>query len=518
MNLLRAASTIGGLTLVSRMMGFVRDMLLSRLLGAGLAADAFFLAFKLPNLFRRLFAEGAFSAAFVPMFAKDLDQPGGTAGRRAIGFAEDVLSVFLPALLLFTALAQAVMPALVWALASGFQDVPGKFEYTVELTRITFPYLMLISLASLMGGILNSLSRFAAAAAAPVILNIAIITALLLAPQEDVVMARWIAIAVTLSGFLQFLWLVIACRRAGVSLKLRWPRFTPKVRKAAIIALPAALGAGVYQVSQLIDMFFATRLEQGSVSYLNYADRLNQLPLGVIGIALSTAILPSLARRIGAKDEAGATFLQNRAIELAMFLTLPAAAALMILAQPLVQAFFQGGAFDAHDARWTGLTLSALAAGLPAYVLVKVLTPGFFAREDTRTPVRIALVTLVVNVALNFALIGPFRIAGLALSTALASWLNAGLLYWTLRRRDHFHLDAQLLRRLWRLLLASALMAAVLALMLPWASTLTGSGTGQRVLAICVLTAAGIGVYGAATLLLRAFTVAEIRASLKRGR
>ncbi|HEY4546746.1 MAG TPA: murein biosynthesis integral membrane protein MurJ [Pedomonas sp.] len=525
MTLIRAASLIGGLTLVSRILGFAREMIMARVLGAGLAADAFNLAFKLPNVFRRLFAEGAFASAFVPLFSREKAESGLEAARR---FAEDVLAVLLPALLLLTALAEMFMPAAVWLLngGGGFADVPGKLETAVSLSRVTFPYLLFISLAALLGGILNSLSRFAASASAPVLLNIVLIAALLLASGDEaageVMTARWLAWGVAAAGLLQFLWLLWACRRAGVRLTLRRPRLSPRVKRFFAMVGPAALGAGVYQISQLIDLFFASRLPQGSLSYLNYADRLNQLPLGVVGIALGTALLPALAAHIAKGEQAQAIHIQNRAAEMALFLSLPAAAALMVLSHPLVTALYMGGRFSAADAAATAAVLTGLAAGLPAYVLVKVLTPAFFARGDTATPVKTALAALGLNVALILLLIGPYGVAGLAWATAASAWANCALLYWMLHRAGSFRFDAVFRRRMLGTAAASGLMAASLAALLAsspqdFAPLSFDGGTLERVGAVLMVVFVGALVYFTAAALLGVMPLRELKARLRRG-
>lgn len=515
MNLLRATGTIGGLTLVSRVFGFARDMLLARVLGAGMAADAFFVAFRLPNIFRRLFGEGAFSAAYVPMFSQRLHGEGGLAAAKR--FSEDVLSVFLPILLLFTAAFEIFMPAFVWLMASGYAKDAGKFALTVELTRITFPYLMLISLVSLLSGILNSMSKFAAAAAAPILLNIAMMTGILLVHDSQIASARALAASVTVAGILQFLWMLWAVKRAGLTLRLRLPRLTGEVRELGRIILPATFGAGVYQLSQLIDTFFATRLPEGSLSYLNYADRLNQLPLGVIGAALGTAILPALARHIGQGEDAAARRIQSNAIEIAMLITVPAAIALGICAVPLVTAFFRGGHFSLADATITGRVLACLVAGLPAYVLVKVLTPGFYARKDTKTPVKTAVVVLVVNVALNFILIAYFGVVGLAIATAICAWLNCAMLYAILNRRGYFHIPLALWGRIARQLVAALAMAAALLVLRAELGGLFNGSVGERVAGIGTLVAAGGIVYFGVAWLIGAFDP-EMLANLKRRR
>ena len=520
--LLRATGVIGGLTLVSRILGFVRDMLMARFVGAGFASDAFLIAWRLPNLFRALFAEGAFASAFVPMFNRTIGEAerekrdGLPAG---IAFAEDVLSVLLPILVVFTALMMLAAAPIVWAMTGGFPDGgPDKLALATEFTRITFPYLALISLVSLLGGILNSLHRFWVNAAAPVLLNICMIVGLtLFRGDSDVETARMQAIAVTVSGVMQLGWLIWSCRLAGVSLRLKPPRLTPAVRKLLAIIWPAALGAGAVQFNLLISTSLAARfLPQGSVSYLYYADRINQLPLGLIGIGVGTAILPTLSRQIGGGDEAGATAFQNRAIELSLLLALPATAALMVAAEPIIRGLFQFGAFTAADTSASAAALSAFSLGLPAYVLIKVLTPGFYARADTRTPVRIALVAMLVNLVGNLTLIWRFAHVGLALSTALSAWVNVALLYWTLRRRGHFAADAQLKRRTVRLLLATLGMSAVILALDPLVDRHTAGIFAERVVAVGGLMLAGIVAYFAAAFLFDAFRLADLKALRRR--
>lgn len=518
MSLVRNSATIGGLTLISRILGFARDMLMARFVGAGFASDAFLIAFRLPNLFRALFAEGAFASAFVPAFNRTLAREGG--GRAAgIVFAEDVLSVLAPVLLLFTAGMMIAAGPVVWAMTGGFQDAsPEKYRLATEFTRITFPYLMLISLTSLLGGILNSLDRFWVNAAAPILLNLCLIVGLLFFHGHNQVdTARTQSIAVTVSGILQFLWLIWACHRADVHLRLRLPRLTPEVRSLLRVIWPAAVGAGAVQFNLVISTSLAARfLEQGSVSYLYYADRLNQLPLGLVGIGVGTAILPSLSRQIGSGNEAAAIHTQNRAIELVLILTLPAAAALMVSAMPIIQALLQHGAFTAHDTVASAEALTAFSLGLPAYVLIKVLTPGFYARADTRTPVRIAVLSMLINLALNLMLIWQLRHVGLALSTALAAWVNAVLLYLTLRRRGQFAIDARLSRTTIRTAAATLMMTAVLWLLGPWIMPYLVAGWVTRIIALAVLLTAGATVYFAAAFTLGALSPRELRDQLLR--
>jgi putative peptidoglycan lipid II flippase len=513
MNLLKATGTIGGLTLVSRIAGFAREMLMSRVMGASWQADAFFVAFRLPNTFRRLFGEGAFSAGFVPLYAQRLQGENGDA--EAKNFSEEVLAVFAPTLILFTLFFEIIMGPFVF-LISGYAG--EKLTLATFLTQITFPYLFLISLVSLFSGILNSLARFTAAAFAPALLNLAMLTALILVPAGGTITATALAVAVTAGGVLQLGLLIYACKRAGIVLKLRKPRMTPGVRQFVRVVIPATLGAGVYQISAFIDTFFLTRIGTGAMSYFNYADRLNQLPLGVIGAALGTAILPQVSKHVGASEPDKAARVQGQAAELAMLLCLPAALALAVAAGPLASALFQGGKFTAEDASLTALTLSIIVLGLPAYVLVKVLTPGFYARQDTATPVKIACLVLVATVVLNFALIPPFGIAGLASAIAICSWLNCVMLYVVLHRRGHFRIEAWLASRIARQLIAGLLMVGALyAIKMAIPGWFSGSA-GHRLAGVIALVGGGMAVYFPAVWLLGGTDKDELRALFRRRR
>lgn len=500
MKLGKAIGTIGGLTMVSRVLGFMRDMLMSRIMGATMAADAFQLAFRIPNTFRRLFGEGAFSAGFVPLFSQRLHREGGIEDARK--FSEEVLGVFLPSLFAFVLLFELIMPAFVWALASEWVDNPAKFDLAVNLTRITMPYLLLISLVSLFAGVLNSMTRFIAAAFAPALLNIAMVVALIIVPDGGPKTAYALSIGVTIGGVLQTGLLWWAARRAGISLRLRKPQMTPGVRQFINVVIPATLGAGVYQVAQFIDTFFATRLPEGSLSYMNYSDRLNQLPLSVIGTALGTAILPAISRFIDKDEPEEAAKVQGQALELAMLLTLPAAIALWVVSVPLVTALFQGGRFTLEDARITGNVLAIIVSGLPAYVLVKVITPGFYARKDTKTPVKTAGIVLLANIVLNFVLIPPFGIYGLASAIALCSWLNCVMLYVILSKRGHFRIQPWLWSRIARQAVAAALMAAVLIVLERVFSDWFSGSTIHRLIGVSTVVGAGGAVY-----LLTAFAI-----------
>src|SRR5271156_2205533 len=459
MTLLRSVATVGSYTLLSRVMGFVRDILTAALLGAGPVADAFFVAQRLPNLFRSLFAEGAFSAAFVPLFAGAIAEHGKEAAR---AFAEDTLAVLLAALLAFVLLGEIFMPVVMRLIAPGFGDDPDKFALAVALARITFPYLLFIALVALQGGVLNSVDRFAAAAATPILLNLFLIAALLMMDRCGWHDGRALAWAVTGAGLAQFLWLLSSCARAGLALRLPVPRLTPGVRRTLAVMAPGTLGAGVTQLNLLISTALASMLPGGSVSYLYYADRLNQLPLGVVGIAVATAILPPLSRQVSGGDEIGAIETQNRGLELALLLTLPAATALAILALPILATLFQRGAFGPTEAAATASALIAYAVGLPAFVLVKVLAPAFFARHDTATPVKVAIVSLVTNLLLTLILMRFLAHVGVAIALSAAGWLQAVVLLTLLARRSHFRFDERSRANLPRIALATFGMALVL--------------------------------------------------------
>ena len=458
MALLRSAATVGGYTMASRVLGFIRDILTAAFLGAGPLADAFFVAQRLPNLFRSLFAEGAFSAAFVPLFAGMIAADGKPAAKR---FAEDAMAVLLAALFAFVVAGELATPWFLDLLAPGFRANPEKFALTVGLTRVTFPYLLFISLTALQGGILNSVERFAATAATPMLLNIFLIGALVLVRPISGEALAW---ALTLSGFAQFLWLMVSCHQAGLSLSLPVPRLTPDVKRMLRLMLPGVFGAGVTQLNLVVSTAVASLLPTGAVSYLYYADRLNQLPLAVVGIAVGTAILPSLARQVRLGDEDGARHTQNRGLELALLLTLPAAVGLGVAAWPIMTVLFQRGAFGPVEAQATAAALAAYAAGLPAFVLIKIMTPGYFARHDTATPVKIAFAAMGTNLVLTLVLglALPFGHIGVATATSVAGWVNALSLMAVLHRRGHFTLDERSRRVVPRILAAALGMGVAL--------------------------------------------------------
>jgi putative peptidoglycan lipid II flippase len=515
MSLGRSIFTVGSFTLLSRVVGFVRDIVLSAVLGSGPIADAFIVAFRLPNFFRRLFAEGAFSAAFVPMFAAELQ---GEGREGALTFARQAHACLLMILVPFSLVMMLAMPAVIWLLAPGFADDRPVFDAAVTFGRITFPYLVFISLASLYGGVLNGIDRFAEVAFTPVLLNLSLIGCVLFFTPALPDAGYAASIGVALAGFLQWLWLLFSCWRDAVSLKLVRPRLTEKVRRLVKLATPVAIGGGAQQVSTMLDVIWASLLPAGSIAALYYADRIAQLPLGVIGIAVGTALLPLLARQLRAGADDAAMANQNRAIEFGLLFSLPATAALWILAEPIIRILFEHGRFGPDDTRRTAAALAAYAVGLPAFMLVKALTPNFFARHDTRTPLYIALSAIGLNIGLNAVFVFGTSLAqvGIALASSISGWVNALLLAAVLLSRNHWLPDSRLKQRAGRMVLATAGMSAALAaLMIALAPglarpDLTGAAA---LLAVCGLGALAYGGVGA---MLGVVKLAEMRFLLRR--
>lgn len=493
MNLAKAASTIGGLTMVSRVLGFLREMVAARVLGAGPAAEVFALAFLIPNLFRRLFGEGAFSSGFVPLFSQRLGKDGELADAKA--FAEEVLAVFAPVLIVITALFMVFMPGFIALLAPDEWGGAGdRMGYAIEFTRITMPYMVMICLVSLASGVVNSLHRFAAAAFAPALLNMALVGALLFVPQGGMVTARAMAIAVLVGGVLQLVLLWSSMARAGVKLRFRAPKLTPAVRELVVLILPATLAGGIYYLSQFFYAYFATRIP-GALVYLAQADRLNQLPLAIIGSALGTAILPSVSRAISGPDAHEAGRIQGQALDLAMLLTLPAAIALAALSWPIMSVLFEGGRMTAADAGKSAMVLAILVSGLPAYVLIKVLAPGFYARKDMKTPVIVGIVSLALGVGSNFIFVPMLGLAALPMSTALSAWINALALYAILHSRGHYALKGDVAFRVGRQLIAAVAMGALLWFMTNALADWMAQGKLFQIIGLGAMMAAGVGLY-----------------------
>lgn len=513
MSLLRGIATIGVWTMLSRVLGFARDVMMAALLGAGAMADAFFVAFQFPNLFRRLFAEGAFNAAFVPLFTGALQAKGREAAR---DFAGQALAVMIAVLLPLTVLIEIAMPYLMVAIAPGFVDEPEKFALAVQFTRICFPYLMFMALVSMLGAALNAIDRFAVAAAAPILLNIVMIAALLGPVHWATTPGHALSWAVAAAGAAQFLWLAQDAGRAGILPGLPRPRLTPDIRRLFALMLPGIFGASVIQLNQWIGTLLASLLPSGAISYLYYADRVNQLPLGVVGVAVGVALLPLLSRQLRAGNIEAARANQNRAIEFALLMTLPAAAALIAVPGAIISVLFERGAFGPGDAAATASTLAAYATGLPAFVLVKALSPGFFAREDTRTPVIVGAFAVAANIALAVILMGKLEQVGIALAAAVASWVNAlglGAILW---RRGHLEPDQRLIRRAGMIVLATAVMAAALILGQHLLRAPLTGGTFARIAALVALVGGGLAVYGLACHVLGAARLGELRQALSR--
>ena len=511
--MLRGVLTVGGWTMASRVLGFLRDMLIAALAGTGPVADAFFVALRLPNLFRRLFGEGAFNAAFVPEFSGILATEGRDQARR---FAQEAIAVLAFWLALLTVAGEVFMPQLMRVLAPGFADEPGKFALTVELARITFPYLFLICLTALLSGVLNGLDRFAAAAAAPMVFNAVSIAAMVSLTPHVPTVGHSLAWGVTVSGVLQLALLAYAVRRAGMALRVPRPRMTPRMRVLLRRMAPGLVGAGVTQLNLAVDVVIVSLLPPGSASLLYYADRVNQLPLGVIGTAVGTALLPALSRQARSGEAEAARASLNRGLEFALALTLPAALALAVSGEPIMRVLFGRGAFDERAAALGAQCLAAYALGLAAVVRLKVLVRAFFAHGDTGTPVKVGLGAIGLNLALNLAFMAPLQHVGPALATSLSAMANAVALAAILRRRGQFSLDARLRHRLPRMAAAAAVMALTL-----WACERTvfeaaEAVRGLRWVGLAALVTLGLGAYALAAQVLGAFDARELLRRLRR--
>ena len=491
------------------MLGFVRDILIASVLGANPLSDAFFAAFKLPNFFRRLFAEGVLSAAFVPLYARLYASEGLSKAQRA---AEEVFALLLMLLIFLVVFFEIFMDPLMHLLTPGFEVGSERMEMAILFARITFPYILFISLAALMGGVLNSHNRFSAAASAPILLNIMMILGLGVHHHFQTP-GHALAFSALAAGGLQLLWVYGASWRAGMALRLRRPRYTPIVRKLFKSIVPAAFGAGIVQINLLCDVMIASLLPAGGISYLYYADRLNQLPLSIIGIALSTALLPVLSSYLQQNNHEKAQYTQNRALEMGLMLTLPASVGLMVFSEPIMTTLFERDAFSHKDVLETAWTLTAFGSGLPAYVLIKILSTSFFARYDVRTPAWTGAFAMVLNIGLNLALMGPFQHVGLALGTALSAWVNAGLLAFFLKKNDQLILDARFKKRVPRLLLSCGLLGVFLKnIDFYWPYNGTGA---LQVLALLMVIVLGMSLYFLASFLAGALSYEDVTRLLR---
>ncbi|WP_017939095.1 murein biosynthesis integral membrane protein MurJ [Zestomonas thermotolerans] len=492
MNLLKTLAAVSSMTMLSRVLGFVRDTIIARVFGAGMATDAFFVAFKLPNLLRRIFAEGAFSQAFVPILAEYKTQQGEEATRTFVAYVAGLLTL---ALALVTALGILAAPVVVWISAPGFVAEPEKFALTVELLRVTFPYILLISLASLAGALLNTWNRFSVPAFVPTLLNVSMIVfALFLAPYFDppVMALGW---AVLAGGLAQLLYQLPHLKKIGMLVLPRLNLRDSGVWRVLRQMGPAILGVSVSQISLIINTIFASFLVAGSVSWMYYADRLMELPSGVLGVALGTILLPSLAKTYANADRQEYSRLLDWGLRLCFLLVLPCALALALLAEPLTVSLFQYGRFTAFDAQMTQRALIAYAVGLLGIILVKVLAPGFYAQQNIRTPVRIALFVLVLTQLLNLAFIIPLKHAGLALAISLGACVNAALLYRGLRQRGMYVPQPGWGKFLLKLLVAVAVMCVVLYGVMQLLPAWSEGGMAERLLRLGLLVLAGALAY-----------------------
>ncbi|SFT77995.1 putative peptidoglycan lipid II flippase [Pseudovibrio denitrificans] len=461
MSLFKSFATVGGATMLSRLCGFGRDVMLAAFVGTGPVADAFVVAFRLPNLFRRLFAEGAFNSAFVPLFARSVEEDGEHGARQ---FAGEIAAALFWTLVVILALAEVFMPLLVHLLAPGYYSDPAKFDLTVLMSRIAFPYLLFMSLLAFISGILNTFQRFLAAAMAPVMLNVVMMAVLagigFYGMEPNQTTGVLLVVGVAVAGVVQLAVVAIGMKRLGFSVPIMRPRWTPGVKRLLVLGVPGVIAGGITQINITVGTIIAS-LESSANSYLYYADRIYQLPLGVVGIAIGVVLLPSLTRQLRSGQEELVYHTQNRSMEFALALTLPAAVALVIIPDTVIAVLFQRGQFTDAAVEQTALALMAFAVGLPAFVLNKVLSPGFFAREDTKTPMYFAAVGMVVNVALSILLFPAFKHVGIAIGTTAAGWVNTSLLAFVLWRRGHFVIDSALLKRIPLLGFASALMGVV---------------------------------------------------------
>ena len=518
MSLVKKFATVGGATLGSRLFGFIRETFMAAALGTGPVADAFNTAFRLPNTFRRLFAEGAFNSAFVPLFAKEIEANGMEGARR---FSEEVFGVLFTVLLFLTIAMELTMPFIVSTLiAPGFANDPAKLGNTVIFATIMFPYLACMSLAAMMAGMLNSLHRYFAAAIAPVFLNIILIGVLGYAwyiGQDPIAVGYGLSWGVMAAGLVQLAIVWIAVRDAGIKIGLRRPRLTANVRRLLVLALPAAITGGITQINLLINTNIASA-QAGAVSSLVYADRIYQLPLGVVGIAVATVLLPELARALRSGNLNEASNLQNRSVEFTLFLTLPAAAALLVMSEPIVRLLFERGEFQASSTVVVGHILAIYGLGLPAFVLIKAFIPGFFAREDTRTPMIFAGISVAVNVSLALTLFPRLGASGIATAEIVAGWVNAVLLFGMLVWRGHWGRDIPLLTRIPRLVIAAAGMAVALHFALQWLSYEVSSAAPLivRATTLCALVAVAMAIYFAIAFGIGGANLGMIRRNIKR--
>ena len=463
--LFKIISIVGSLTFLSRILGYFRDLLIARVIGAGLISDCFFVAFKLPNLFRRILGEGAMNAAFIPVVSGVRTKSGK---KSADVFFSNIFSFLLVALLAFVLILEIFMPLIITLIAPGFSDNPEKFNHSINLTRLTFPFVLFICLTSLMGAYLNTLGKFASMAVTPIILNLSLIFTLLIFFKSEnlFLISSTLSFVVSIAGIIQVIWMYYNIRRNKSKLSINFSflktfKSDKEITKFFKLLLPAILGNGAYQINLLIDMILASTLPDGSISFLYYADRVNQLPLGVLGIAIGTALLPVLSSQVKKNQKKEAEKSISKAIKFGILFSIPAFFGLLIFSENIISFLFFRGAFEYKDVQATSSALIALCCGLPAFIMIKILVIPFFANEDTKTPIKISLFCMLINLILNLILIREFLHVGLAISTSVSAWINFILLFYILNKNLNYSFDISIFKVFLKVLLASLTMSYI---------------------------------------------------------
>lgn len=513
MKLLNSMATIAGFTLLSRIAGMARDMLTAAVLGAGPIADAFFVALKLPNLFRRVAAEGAFSVSFVPLYTKTLTGEGEEAAGK---FSGEVFSVMAIILSVFTITVMIAMPWIIHLIAPGFEDGTERYNAAVILTQISFPYLMLMSFVALFGGMLNAHNKFGPFASAPIVFNLVLIAFMLLGTPVMPSAGHAMALGVSVSGLFQLAMMVFFLRKYKITFHIQRPAFSEKTKRLFKLMGPGVLAAGVYQLNMFVDMIIASLLPEGSISFLYYADRLNQLPLSLAGIAVGTALLPMLSKSLAEKDHAESNDLFNRSLEFCFFVAIPSAVALLIIPAPMIATLFEYGKFTAKETLMTSYVLMGYGLGLPAYIASKVFMTAFWAHEDTVTPVKVSMWSAIMNIILCLVLIGPLGVAGISVATGLAGWIQVYLLHKKLKTRDALEFDDRLRVVFPKIAVCSCLMALVLSVL---AYVLHDQFRGDmftKILALVALIGAGSLTYALSVQISGVLKFSDIRNYVRR--
>ena len=463
--LFKIISIVGSLTFLSRILGYFRDLLIARVIGAGLISDCFFVAFKLPNLFRRILGEGAMNAAFIPVVSGVRTKSGK---KSADVFFSNIFSFLLVALLAFVLILEILMPLIITLIAPGFSDNPEKFNHSINLTRLTFPFVLFICLTSLMGAYLNTLGKFASMAVTPIILNLSLIFTLLIYFKSEnlFLISSTLSFVVSIAGIIQVIWMYYNIRRNKSKLSINFSflktfKSDKEITKFFKLLLPAILGNGAYQINLLIDMILASTLPDGSISFLYYADRVNQLPLGVLGIAIGTALLPVLSSQVKKNQKKEAEKSISKAIKFGILFSIPAFFGLLIFSENIISFLFFRGAFEYKDVQATSSALIALCCGLPAFIMIKILVIPFFANEDTKTPIKISLFCMLINLILNLILIREFLHVGLAISTSVSAWINFILLIYILNKNLNYSFDISIFKVFLKVSLASLTMSYI---------------------------------------------------------